>query len=64
GQINSLKADLNFVPDFSLETTEQDKFFSPLVKSIAKQEGISLVELEKINGSGKDGRINKDDILL
>ena len=40
-----------------------DKFFSPLVKNIAKQEGISLAELESIAGSGKDGRVNKEDLL-
>ena len=40
-----------------------DKFFSPLVKNIAKEEGISLAELESISGSGKDGRVNKEDIL-
>lgn len=40
-----------------------DKFFSPLVKNIAKEEGISVEELEKINGTGKDGRITKADIL-
>jgi len=40
-----------------------DKFFSPLVKNIAKEEGISLAELESIAGSGKDGRVNKEDLL-
>lgn len=40
-----------------------DKFFSPLVKNIAKAEGISLAELESIKGSGKDGRVNKEDLL-
>lgn len=40
-----------------------DKFFSPLVKNMAKAEGISLAELESIAGSGKDGRVNKEDIL-
>ena len=40
-----------------------DKFFSPLVKNMAKTEGISLTELEFITGSGKDGRVNKEDIL-
>ena len=39
------------------------KFFSPLVKSIAKQEGIAVAELETIAGSGKDGRVTKSDIL-
>jgi 2-oxoglutarate dehydrogenase E2 component (dihydrolipoamide succinyltransferase) len=45
--------------DFS----SSDKFFSPLVKNIAKEEGISLAELESIAGSGKDGRVNKEDLL-
>ncbi|WDO12895.1 2-oxo acid dehydrogenase subunit E2 [Flavobacterium sp. WW92] len=45
--------------DFS----NSEKFFSPLVKNIAKEEGVSVAELESINGSGKDGRVTKDDIL-
>jgi 2-oxoglutarate dehydrogenase E2 component (dihydrolipoamide succinyltransferase) len=40
-----------------------EKFFSPLVKNIAKEEGISLEELENILGSGKDGRVTKEDVL-
>lgn len=40
-----------------------DKFFSPLVKNIAKEEGVSVAELESIQGSGKDGRVNKEDLL-
>ncbi|THF49895.1 2-oxo acid dehydrogenase subunit E2 [Flavobacterium supellecticarium] len=40
-----------------------DKFFSPLVKNIAKEEGVSVAELEAINGTGKDGRVTKNDIL-
>lgn len=40
-----------------------DKFFSPLVKNIAKEEGVSVAELERISGSGKDGRVTKEDIL-
>jgi len=40
-----------------------DKFFSPLVKNIANQEGVTVTELESISGSGKDGRVTKDDIL-
>lgn len=43
--------------------TDSTRFYSPLVKNIAKQEGISLEELEKIDGSGKDGRVTKNDIL-
>ncbi|TDO71506.1 2-oxoglutarate dehydrogenase E2 component (dihydrolipoamide succinyltransferase) [Flavobacterium chryseum] len=43
--------------------SESDKFFSPLVKNIAKEEGISVAELDNLNGSGKDGRVTKEDIL-
>lgn len=39
-----------------------DKFFSPLVRSIAEKEGISQAELEKISGSGLEGRVTKDDV--
>lgn len=42
---------------------KSEKFFSPLVKSIAKQENISLHELETIKGTGKDDRVTKEDIL-
>ncbi|WP_341225553.1 dihydrolipoamide acetyltransferase family protein [uncultured Arcticibacterium sp.] len=40
-----------------------DKYFSPLVLSIAKEEGISKSELGQIDGSGMHGRVTKDDIL-
>jgi 2-oxoglutarate dehydrogenase E2 component (dihydrolipoamide succinyltransferase) len=43
--------------------SNSDKFYSPLVKSIAKEEGISLAELDAIKGSGQDGRVTKADIL-
>src|SRR5690606_22350979 len=42
---------------------DSDKFFSPLVKNIAKEEGVSLAELEGIKGTGKEGRVTKNDIL-
>ena len=45
------------------ETYSGNKFFSPLVKSIARNEGISFEELEKIPGSGKDGRLTKQDVI-
>ncbi len=49
-------------------TTEEqqpksDRFYSPLVRSIAKEEGLSMAELDKIAGSGKDGRLTKNDLL-
>lgn len=45
--------------DFS----QSEKFFSPLVRNIAKEEGISVAELEQISGSGNEGRVTKNDIL-
>jgi 2-oxoglutarate dehydrogenase E2 component (dihydrolipoamide succinyltransferase) len=39
------------------------RFYSPLVKNIAAQEGISVEELDKIPGTGADGRLTKDDLL-
>ncbi|WP_299324690.1 dihydrolipoamide acetyltransferase family protein [uncultured Maribacter sp.] len=42
---------------------DSDRFYSPLVKNIAKEEGISFEVLETISGTGKDGRVTKDDIL-
>ncbi len=40
-----------------------NRFYSPLVLNIARQEGISMQELEMIPGTGKDGRVSKSDIL-
>ncbi len=57
--IEVAKETLNTPTDFS----DSEKFFSPLVKNIAKEEGISLTELENIAGSGKEGRVTKEDIL-
>ncbi len=39
------------------------RFYSPLVRSIAKEEGISQEELESIEGSGNQGRVSKQDLL-
>lgn len=47
----------------SISNSDSDKFFSPLVKNIAATEGISMAELEKIQGSGSEGRVTKNDIL-
>ncbi|MBB6127479.1 dihydrolipoamide acetyltransferase family protein [Mucilaginibacter lappiensis] len=41
----------------------EGRFYSPLVKNIAGQEGITTEELDKIPGSGSDGRLTKDDLL-
>jgi len=39
------------------------QFYSPLVKSIAKKEGITQAELDALMGTGNNGRVNKQDIL-
>jgi len=44
-------------------TGPSGKFYSPLVRNIAKSEGLSLGELETINGTGQGGRVTKKDIL-
>ena len=49
--------------EVSPEFSQSDRFYSPLVKNIAREEGISLKELEELEGSGKDGRVTKNDIL-
>ncbi|MCU0472545.1 MAG: 2-oxo acid dehydrogenase subunit E2 [Bacteroidales bacterium] len=43
--------------------TSSGKFISPLVRSISAREGISYADLDKINGTGMDGRITKEDIF-
>ena len=40
-----------------------ERFYSPLVRSIASEEGIEIEELESIPGSGKDGRVTKTDMI-
>ena len=40
-----------------------DRFYSPLVMSIARQENIPMAELETIPGTGREGRVTKSDIL-
>ena len=47
----------------TIDSQSSKKFYSPLVKSIAKVEGVSVEELNTINGSGSNGRVNKADLL-
>jgi 2-oxoglutarate dehydrogenase E2 component (dihydrolipoamide succinyltransferase) len=44
-------------------TNDGDRFYSPLVKNMAAAEGVSQAELDVIAGSGKDGRVTKNDML-
>ncbi len=43
--------------------SSEERFYSPLVKNIAKKEGIAQAELDALPGSGKEGRVTKNDIL-
>ena len=49
--------------EIPIQSSSDRKFYSPLVRSIAEKEGIDLSELESINGSGHNGRVNKKDLL-
>ncbi|QKG56082.1 2-oxo acid dehydrogenase subunit E2 [Hymenobacter sp. BRD128] len=42
---------------------QEGRFYSPLVLSIAREEGISMADLERLPGTGQDGRVTKKDIL-
>ncbi len=51
------------VNEYASSFSNADRFYSPLVRNIAKEEHISMHELEQIAGSGKEGRVTKNDIL-
>lgn len=60
--------DVPFIPQEEakaevVDFTASERFYSPLVKSIAQEEGISLAQLDLIKGSGNDGRVTKDDLI-
>ena len=46
-----------------IKSAESSRFYSPLVRNIAKKEGVTVDELESITGSGAEGRVTKNDIL-
>ena len=59
GQTSTVPASMRDQPS----TINENRFYSPLVLNIASNEGINLSELEKIPGTGNEGRITKKDIL-
>jgi 2-oxoglutarate dehydrogenase E2 component (dihydrolipoamide succinyltransferase) len=73
-QINEIKEDIKNISGNSHVITEghiskinikdSDRFYSPLVKNMATKEGVSIEELEGIQGTGKDGRVTKNDMAL
>jgi len=58
-----LKEEISQLTSSAKENISDDRFFSPLVRNIAKAEGISHNELLQVAGTGKDGRVTKKDIL-
>ena len=50
-------------PNTEEDSNSTSRFYSPLVKSIAAQEGLSSKELDEISGTGAEGRLTKDDLL-
>jgi len=50
-------------PVVAQDFSSSERFYSPLVKNIAKSEGVTVDELDKIDGTGKEGRVTKEDIL-
>lgn len=59
GPITTNGSGIVLVPDFKSST----RFYSPLVKNIAKEENIAVTELESIPGTGLEGRVTKKDLL-
>lgn len=51
------------LPDTLPGKTSAGRFYSPLVRTMAKTEGIGQAELDQIPGTGKDGRVNKADMI-
>jgi len=47
----------------TLAPSTSDRFYSPLVMNIARAEGVSMDQLERISGTGQEGRVTKRDIL-
>jgi 2-oxoglutarate dehydrogenase E2 component (dihydrolipoamide succinyltransferase) len=64
-QFEEIEASVPFQPSTQYQTQpiETGRFYSPLVMNIATTEGIPLGELEKIPGTGNEGRLTKKDIL-
>jgi 2-oxoglutarate dehydrogenase E2 component (dihydrolipoamide succinyltransferase) len=60
---NPVQLDKNEEPDVETSNFDADKFYSPLVRSIAKEENISPEELEQIKGTGLNDRVTKDDVM-
>ncbi|MGK0176093.1 MAG: 2-oxoglutarate dehydrogenase E2 component (dihydrolipoamide succinyltransferase), partial [Ulvibacter sp.] len=61
--IKTIEAPIAAVSEANVITNSEDRFYSPLVKNIAAAENIAQAQLDAIVGTGKDGRVTKNDIL-
>ncbi len=57
--VEAAKETVSPIANFS----DSDRFYSPLVKNMAKAEGISVAELDAVPGTGKEGRVTKNDMI-
>ena len=53
----------NVTPSSNGSSNNSNRFYSPLVLNIAREENIAMTELETMSGTGKEGRVTKKDIL-
>ncbi len=63
GAASAAAATVPAVAAKEIKSSDSERFYSPLVKNIARQEGLSVQELDQIAGSGKDNRVTKNDLL-
>lgn len=61
--LNEAIAEHSTTVEYIPASSASGRFYSPLVRNMAKEESISLLELEAIAGTGKDGRVTKHDML-
>ncbi len=57
------KLETAIVPNQTVISNSSDRFYSPLVANMAKEEGVSQSELDQVRGSGQNGRVTKDDMI-
>jgi len=63
-EVDQLEISITKIQDeVNIVSSNDTRFYSPLVRNIAKKEGITQTQLDSIQGSGKDARVTKKDIL-
>ena len=63
-EVDQLEISIKKIQDeVDIVRSNDNRFYSPLVRNIAKKEGITQTQLDSIQGSGKDARVTKKDIL-